>query len=1358
MDHECHPKSLLLRLLGPPTLVGRDGAVTPSLSGKPAALLAYLAVVGSVPRERLVTLLWGESGDSRARNAFRQTLHRLRAIAGPSLFADSRDSLSLATGSGLEVDVDAFRAAIGAEQWQAAAALYTGEFLQGLVTGEQAFDEWIDAERRRLEAAYIGVLDAAASAAAESGDWNTALEYTRLLTATDPLNVAGCEREVRILIGAGKREEAVLIAELHADVIAREVGEAAAAPLRQLASRSRVAAPAAQRPAGNDTRRPPPFIGRESELSRLLAVWGAAGREHGGLVLVTGPAGIGKTRLFAEFAARARSLGPIRLASGKERGEWDIPYAGIADALRMLVRAPAAAGASRHLLVEAARLLPELRDRFDLPDSEPLRDDAELLRFFEGVSAFIEAVADDEPLCIHVDDFQRASPRSTQLAAYLADRLAHTPVVFAYALRTDEPGEDLPAHVNGFMRAARQATLGDQPKSIELALRAMSDSDAVQLAGSIPTESAGERALVLEAARGNPGRMLALGRGDMPPAGRALVPLRDILRERLVAATRQEQRLFITAAFYGRVTPLRLIAAGAHLSEGAALEAALALEVAGLLVQDGLGVSPSHPDSLELAIEGTGPAGTALLAGWAADALAVEPDALPADLARLYIASGRGDEAAPHVRRAALQAAASGANDAAESLLTRNLALPLDDEARTELEGLLRALGGGPLRISGLVTPAGESTESPPSEMAEPSPEPTQRSGTQRRLYWVARYPYASVAGIALVFVSLALGYESMSPKRAAQGTFLTDTLLVTDASGGPAARTYPVLGSLIPAPRLGSARSASDSEDWFDSLTPPWVNPRRSPDQRRAIVERITSDGAHVYLLSRDGRETIPLATSPGEWLALGWSPDGSWALASRATSDRASGDATHLYAVETRHGGRTVPVDTSAGRLVSEAIWSPSGDQIAWIARDVRTRQQDVYVAGFGEAPVNVSRDAGENYGITWSPDGSTVAFTSERDGRPQIYSVELEPELRTRRLTNSPAADKNPAFSPDGRQLAFESTRGGQLGVWLTTVIGGAAQRITPPNSSFALGGWQRAGLARHIQRIDVSGPAIVSVGDTFALTAQIVDQRGDVFPSRDLTWTVSSGSAEAVAQAPANREASRVFFVARGTGNVRITASVGSWRYGEWSVAIGQPATASLAEEFEVAPLAARWMLLGRSVPTLIASRGSNGSQGMTPAAGRPWASGALSRDVLLLRPGLTLRAWVTAPFGESSESRSFTMALVDDDSRLSADSIAPQPFKAAHVTWAGDGGRLVFGAGREATSEPTLASSTSDTREIAITVDQDGRVAFLVDGRERWRSTARIVDPAAKMRRVRVWLGGTNTGTTVVFDNVRAGVP
>jgi len=426
--------------------------------------------------------------------------------------------------------------------------------------------------------------------------------------------------------------------------------------------------------------------------------------------------------------------------------------------------------------------------------------------------------------------------------------------------------------------------------------------------------------------------------------------------------------------------------------------------------------------------------------------------------------------------------------------------------------------------------------------------------------------------------------------------------------------------------------------------------------------------------------------------------------------------------------------------------------------MARDRRTGQQDVYVAAPGGDPINVSRDPGENHGIAWAPDGGTIVFTSERDGRPQIYSAQLDSEILIRRITDSPASDNNAAVSPDGRQLAFESTRGGQLGVWLTTVVGGAAQRITPPGRAFALSGWRRAGRPRHIHRIEVDGPAFASVGDTFALEARILDQHGDPFESRFVTWGVSGGIASPIAQSAEDGDANRIVLVARGTGRTRVTATVNGWRSGESSVVLTLPAVPSLVDDFEAGPFTDRWHILGRFAPATVSGAGKNGTRGLAAMAGRPWASGALSNDVLLLRPGLAFRVWVSAPFGDVGAARSFTVALVDDDQQLPADSIAPHPFKAAHITWAGDAGRFVYGAGREATSELTLASGARLARELAIIVDDDFRARFYVDGKERWRSSVPIAEPAAPARRVRLWLGGINTGAAVVFDDVSAGVP
>jgi dipeptidyl aminopeptidase/acylaminoacyl peptidase len=59
-------------------------------------------------------------------------------------------------------------------------------------------------------------------------------------------------------------------------------------------------------------------------------------------------------------------------------------------------------------------------------------------------------------------------------------------------------------------------------------------------------------------------------------------------------------------------------------------------------------------------------------------------------------------------------------------------------------------------------------------------------------------------------------------------------------------------------------------------------------------------------------------------------------------------------------------------------------------------------------------------------FSPDGSRVAFTSRRDGNPEVYVTRSDGLGTATRLTNNRATDEFPAFSPDGSELAFSSNR--------------------------------------------------------------------------------------------------------------------------------------------------------------------------------------------------------------------------------------------------------------------------------------------------------------------------------------------
>src|SRR5207237_1279192 len=85
----------------------------------------------------------------------------------------------------------------------------------------------------------------------------------------------------------------------------------------------------------------------------------------------------------------------------------------------------------------------------------------------------------------------------------------------------------------------------------------------------------------------------------------------------------------------------------------------------------------------------------ALLAGWAADALAGEPNATSAELAQLYSIAGHAAMAFTHARRAAYRAAEAGANSEVQRLLGLALTVAPDPASRAQVDALLAAFGSG---------------------------------------------------------------------------------------------------------------------------------------------------------------------------------------------------------------------------------------------------------------------------------------------------------------------------------------------------------------------------------------------------------------------------------------------------------------------------------------------------------------------------------------------------------------------------------------------------------------------------------------------------------------------------------------
>lgn len=296
----------------------------------------------------------------------------------------------------------------------------------------------------------------------------------------------------------------------------------------------------------------------------------------------------------------------------------------------------------------------------------------------------------------------------------------------------------------------------------------------------------------------------------------------------------------------------------------------------------------------------------------------------------------------------------------------------------------------------------------------------------------------------------------SPSPTRR-QGTATpTGTASPTPVAGAPSTPTatqVPPTPTDTPTPQLAGRivyPVYTEASAWYDIFIQPvdggerqWIigaasQPAISPDGQFLAYRSWRADDRGIRVMDLAGTEKRRVTDRLEDGLPA-WAPDGAvLAFSSRRENDRVD----RIYIVSA-HGGEA--------RALSRDFQPVYGLDPAWLP-DGRIVYKAIHgAAGLylmnpdGSNPQQLVGDASATAPAV-SPDGSAIAFMSQRDGNWEVYVIAADGS-GLRRLTNDPAQDGLPTWSPDGAWIAFVSDRGQEWAVWVVQPDGTGLRELFP-----------------------------------------------------------------------------------------------------------------------------------------------------------------------------------------------------------------------------------------------------------------------------------------------------------------------
>ncbi len=563
-----------IRLFGGLRVACRGQPVAGLGSARQQALIAWLLLHADVPqtRRRIAFAFWPDSQERQALTNLRRELHHLRQIlpnAGryleitPQTLHWRASALCRLDTAQFERALPGFRADSGPGSQRAnleqAVALYRGELLAGI------HDDWIEPFRQAFHQRTIEALEQLIVLCEQQGEIEHAVACAQRLLELEPVSESTYARLMRIHLARGDRALALRTFHQCAQVLKQELG-ARPGSVVQRAYRELLEAAAPPPPTlPNEL----PLIGRKAEWVRLLELWldlpGAGARA----VVISGEAGIGKSRLGEALLAKAKDDGALAARTRSYAAEGHLAFAPLGDWLRSPALQANLARLDKPWLSELTRLLPELLQTYpELPVPQPPTEGWQRQRLFEALArAFLIG---DAPIVLLFDDLQWCDRDTLEWLHYLMRFAPQLPLLLLCTMRSEEQ-DDNPA-LGELLRHLQQQEL---LHLIELGPLSADESAtlAVSVAGSAldPTvqtrlfnATEGQPLFIVETVRAG----LALEAEDDDAPGIALSPKgQAIIAARLAQLSDTARGVAQLAATIGRAFDVKVLRMAGNLAE-----------------------------------------------------------------------------------------------------------------------------------------------------------------------------------------------------------------------------------------------------------------------------------------------------------------------------------------------------------------------------------------------------------------------------------------------------------------------------------------------------------------------------------------------------------------------------------------------------------------------------------------------------------------------------------------------------------------------------------------------------------------------------------------------------------------------